>query len=95
MLSTEKPRGFRPQLVDAPEAHPGDGELWARFAGEATGGDFFELWLALQCRQIRSACAALLLFENAEGKTFLPLAVWPERSHDANYLKSVRSEERV
>jgi multidrug resistance efflux pump len=64
-----------------------EAKLWTEFTGAASRAAYCRAWLALQCRMIPSASAALLLI--AEEDAFAPAAIWPDRRRDVSYLKTV------
>src|SRR3954464_13340334 len=63
-----------------------DAEAWSAFATAASDADFCRAWLALQCAQITSVRAALLLLRAPGADAYLPAAVWPDARRDVTYL---------
>jgi biotin carboxyl carrier protein len=77
--------------ADAPARFGDDGALWAGFTGPRSAGEFCESWLALQCRELKSASAGLLLLREEDGR-FTPAAVWPDRKTDVRRLAAPARE---
>nr|MBI3614337.1 HlyD family efflux transporter periplasmic adaptor subunit [Nitrospirota bacterium] len=61
-------------------------QLWTFFAQASTVESFCESWLALQCRLIPGVLAGMVLLGEPDRGPFRPLAVWPNRRWDLQYL---------
>ncbi len=55
-----------------------DQALWARFRAAASPEAFAAAWLALQCRQVEGATAAVLVLGEPDLGPFHPAAAWPD-----------------
>jgi RND family efflux transporter MFP subunit len=61
-------------------------QSWSAFAGAASGEEFCSSWLALQCSLLPDVRAGLLLMRDDAVRSYVPAAIWPDRTHDVNYL---------
>jgi hypothetical protein len=62
---------------------------WARFANARDRSDFCAAWLAILCTQIERVSGGVVLEgPDAEG-TYVPVAIWPDPSHDLTHLGNV------
>ena len=66
-----------------------DQALWQKFRNAETPGEFIETWLAMLCRRIPDATAALVTLGEPEVGPFSPFAHWPERSIVAESLSAI------
>jgi len=64
-----------PSLVSHPLL---DQTLWSRFRAAEGGEAFAAAWLALQCRFVEGASAAVLVLGAPDSGPFRPAAAWPE-----------------
>lgn len=71
-----------------------DQALWQKFRNAQTPDEFIETWLAMLCRRIPDATAALVTLGEPEVGPFSPFAYWPERSIVAESLSAI-SEKAV
>lgn len=55
-----------------------DQALWNRFSEAASIEEFLEAWLALLCRNLTGATAAVVLLGDPDTGPFAPVAHWPE-----------------
>jgi RND family efflux transporter MFP subunit len=55
-----------------------DQALWSRFRAAETPEAFAAAWLALQCRQVEGATAAVLVLGEPDIGPFRPAAAWPD-----------------
>src|SRR5947209_1097450 len=76
-------------MESAPEPPAsGDDSMWTDFVAAKDAAQFYVAWLALQCREIQSATAGLLLLQRPDG-TYGPAAVWPVAQKSVVHLKEV------
>lgn len=71
-----------------------DRALWQKFRNAESPVEFLETWLAMLCRRIPGATAALVTLGEPEVGPYSPTAYWPERSIVAESL-SVVSEKAI
>lgn len=55
-----------------------DAALWARFRAARSPEAFAAAWLALQCREVQGATAAVLVLGEPDLGPFRPAAAWPD-----------------
>ncbi len=58
---------------------------WEHLTAPQTTLEYFNAWLALQCRALGQVSAALLVVEEANG-AFVPAAIWPSPTQDVTHL---------
>ena len=59
---------------------------WSRFSAPRDGTEFCSGWLAILCTQIDGVTGAMVLLGSAADGDFAPAAMWPDSSHDLQYL---------
>lgn len=68
-----------------------EARLWAAFAAAGSTEALCRSWLALQCRKLAGANAAMVLLARP-GAPFAPVALWPDAAQDLSHLRGVAEE---
>ena len=86
-MTTVTPAQFGARHGAASPAAPArDAQAWSAFANAVSDAEFCQAWLALQCSEIASVRAGLLLLRPPGSETYVPAAVWPDPRRDVSYL---------
>jgi multidrug resistance efflux pump len=90
-----------PDAIALPDATHGERKLpaWERFITARSSDVFCEAWLTLICERFPSLRHAAVLVEAADGKSYVPIAVWPTADADMSRMSEAAgkalSERRV
>jgi hypothetical protein len=69
-------------FVSADDSH------WVQFIESKDLAGFASSWLALLCNSIDGVIGAMVLMGKANEGPYSPVALWPEQTHDLQYLAS-------